>query len=237
MGGTRRPDSVTISQSNYEYSGDNGRKVYIPPVYIVKLGVYMEGITKAEMDIVLLLVKSPEVIYNANSLSKVVGITPMGTLKILKRLEEEAVVKSKRIGNAITYRIASEELYARKYVSFILAREAHSASPQIKRWITEVKKIKNAEIIVLFGSILQKQNPNDIDLLLITNKTIFSQLQKEIEELNELNIKKIHPLYQTEEDMIKNIKKRDKPLLNAIKGVVVKGEEKFLDMYNESRKE
>ncbi len=197
----------------------------------------MEGITKAEMYIVILLVKSPEVIYNANNLSKVVGLTPMGTLKILKKLEQDAIVKSKRIGNAITYRIASEELYARKYISFILAREANSASPPIKRWITEVKKIKNAEIIVLFGSILKKQNPNDIDLLLITDKQRFSQLQKEIEALNELNIKKIHPLYQTEEDMIKNIKKRDKPLLNAIKGIIVKGEEKFLDSYNESRKE
>ncbi|MDP3640489.1 MAG: hypothetical protein Q8R53_04810 [Nanoarchaeota archaeon] len=197
----------------------------------------MKEITKAEMDIVLLLVKSPEVIYNANNLSKVVGLTPMGTLKILKRLEQDAIVKSKRIGNAIIYRIDSEELYARKYVSFILAREAHSASPQIKIWITEVKKIKNAEIIVLFGSILKKQNPNDIDLLLITDKKRFARLQNEIEELNELNIKKIHPFYQTEEDMIKNIKKRDKPLLNAIKSIIVRGEEKFLDIYNESRKE
>ena len=32
-------------------------------------------------------------------------------------------------------------------------------------------------------------------------------------------------MYQTKEDIKKNIKKEDKPLLNAIKGVVVFGED------------
>ena len=35
----------------------------------------MKEITNAEMDIVLKLVKSPEVDYNANSIAKVTGIT------------------------------------------------------------------------------------------------------------------------------------------------------------------
>ena len=197
----------------------------------------MKEITKAEMDVVLTLVKSPEAIYNANSLSKFVGITPMGTLKILKRLEAEKIVKSKKIGKAVTYKVNVEDSYARKYVSLILVREAQSANPLVKRWVTELKKIKNAEVIVLFGSILEKPNPNDIDTLFITDQKRFQKLQQEIKELADINIKKIHPLYQTYEDSIKNIKKRDKPLLNAIKGIIVIGEEKFLDIYNESRKE
>ena len=197
----------------------------------------MKEITKAEMNVVLTIVKSPEVIYNANNLSKVVGITPMGALKILKRLGQESVVKSKKIGRAIVYRLNIEDAYARKYLSLILVREAQHANPIVKRWITEAKKIKNAEVIVLFGSVLEKINPNDIDVLLITDQKRFSKLQQEIKELNEINIKKIHPMYQTYDDIIKNIKNRDKPLLNAIKGIVVIGEEKFLDIYNESRKE
>ncbi|MBI4147204.1 hypothetical protein HY494_00975 [Candidatus Woesearchaeota archaeon] len=197
----------------------------------------MKEITKAEMKVVLALVKSPEVIYNANSLSKVIEITSMGALKILKRLEAENIVKSKRIGKAVIYKVNVENSYAQKYVSLLLIREALSANPRVKRWINEIKKINNAEVIVLFGSILDKSNPNDIDVLLITDQKRFSKLQKEIEELNEINIKKIHPMYQTHEDIIKNIKKRDKPLLNAIKGMVVIGEEKFLEIYNESRKE
>jgi len=197
----------------------------------------MKDITKAEMDTVLILVKSPEAIYNANSLAKVIGITSMGALKILKRLLQENIVKSQKIGKAVIYKINVEDLYARKYVSLILLREAQAANPPIKRWITELKKIKNAEVVLLFGSVLDKPNPNDIDVLFVTNKKKFPKLQEEIREIDEMNIKKIHPMYQTSDDIIQNIKKRDKPLLNAIKGIVVFGEEKYLNIYDESRKE
>ncbi|MBS3111724.1 hypothetical protein J4459_00495 [Candidatus Woesearchaeota archaeon] len=197
----------------------------------------MIDITKAEMDIVLRLVKNPEVDYNANSIAKVVGITAMGALKILKRLEQESILKSKKIGKAVIYRVNTENTYARRYVELMLSRESPHANPQVKRWIEELKKIKNADSIILFGSVLEKSNPNDIDVLLITDQKRFPKLQQEIKELNEINIKKIHPMYQTYNDIIKNIKKRDKPLLNAIKGMVIMGEEKFLEIYNESRKE
>jgi len=197
----------------------------------------MKEITTAEMNVVLQLVKSPEVDYNANSIAKVVGITAMGALKILKRLETESILRSKRIGKAAIYRLNAENSYARRYVELILSRESLHANSQVKRWIEELKKIKNADSIILFGSVLEKSNPNDIDVLLITDQKHFPKLQQEVKELNEINIKKIHPMYQTYSDIIKNIKKRDKPLLNAIKGIVIIGEEKFLEIYNESRKE
>ncbi len=197
----------------------------------------MKDITKAEMSLVLKLIKSPEVEYNANAIAKVVGITAMGALKILKRLESESILTSKKIGKASIYRVKTENFYTRRYVEVILSREALYANPQVKRWIQELKKIKKADVIVLFGSVLEKSNPNDIDALLVTDQKRFPKLQQEMKELNEMNIKKIHPLYQTYHDIIKNIKKKDKPLLNAIKGIVVLGEEKFLDIYNESRKE
>lgn len=197
----------------------------------------MKEITKAEMDAVLTLVKSPEVIYNANSLSKMINITPMGALKILKRLEAEKVVKSRKIGKATTYKVNTREDYAQKYVTLLLTREAQCANPIIKRWITELKKIKHAEIMLLFGSVLEKTNPQDIDVLFVICQKQFKKLQEEIKELNEINIKKIHPFYQTKNDLIKNIQKRDKPVLNAIKGILIKGEEKFMEIYDESHRE
>ncbi len=197
----------------------------------------MKEITEAEMDVVLTIVKSPEVVYNANSLSKVVRITPMGALKILKRLESENIVKSKKIGKAITYKINVKDPYTRKYLSLILVREAQYASPIVKRWINEIRKIKNADVVILFGSVLEKPSPKDIDVLLITNQKRFPKIEQEIKGINDINIKKIHPMYQTYSDVIKNIKKRDKPVLNAIKGIVVCGEEKLLKIYDESRKE
>ena len=165
----------------------------------------MKEITKAEMDIVLKLVKSPEIYYNANNLAKVVGITAMGALKILKRLEKESILESKKVGKAIIYRINTENSYALRYVALILLREPLHAIPQVKRWVEEFRKIKNAELIVLFGSVLEKPNPNDIDVLFVTDQKRFSKLQQEIKELNEISIKKIHPMYQAYNDIIKNI--------------------------------
>lgn len=199
--------------------------------------VYMKQITKAEMDILLTIAKSPEIDYNANSLAKAVGITPMGALKILKRLEKESILKSKKIGRIAIYRINLEEQYAQNYVSLLFSREALHSMPNIRRWINEIKKIKNADIAILYGSLLRNENPKDIDVLLITDKKRFARLEEEIRDINKINIKKIHPLYQTFADIVNNIKIRNKPLLNAIKGIVIIGENKFLEVYNESRKE
>lgn len=197
----------------------------------------MKDITKLEMEILLTIVKSPEIEYNANNISKSIEITPMGALKILKRLENENVIKSKKVGKAVIYRINTQNNYAISYISLVLSRETIYTSPKVRRWIQELKKIKNADIMILYGSLLKNIEPNDIDVLFVTNKDKFKKLQREIEEINRINIKKIHPLYQTFEDITDNIKKRHKPLLDAIKGIIVYGQEKFIGVYNESRKE
>ena len=108
----------------------------------------------------------------------------------------------------------------------MLKREAETSHPYIKRWITEIKKIKSADAVLIFGSILTKQKEaNDIDVLFITDNKKFPLLKKEIEAINLLNEKKIHPIYQTEKDFTSNIKKEDKIVLNALKGIIIFGEE------------
>ncbi len=197
----------------------------------------MRDFTKSEILAVLIIVKSPEMLYNANSLSKVLGITSMGTLKILKRLEKEGVLKSMRVGKSGIYRINVDNEYARKYVTFLLASEAVNAGSVTKMWINEIRKLKNADVAVLFGSVLRKENPNDIDVLFVTDQERFERLKEEVAERNRINIKPIHAVYQSSGDLVANIRKRDKVILKAIKGIVVIGEEKFIGVYNESRKE
>jgi predicted nucleotidyltransferase len=197
----------------------------------------MQNITKNEMEAVLIILKSPEVMYNANSLAKVLKITSMGALKILKRLEKESIILGKQIGNAKIYRINTKKDYARKYVTLLLARESMQSSSTIKHWVNELRNVKSADLIILFGSVMRIHDPNDIDVLFVTNQQRFKKLEDEVNELNKINVKKIHAIYQSTSDIIENIKKRDKPLLNAIKGIVVRGEEMFLEVYNESRQE
>jgi len=86
---------------------------------------------------------------------------------------------------------------------------------------------------ILFGSVLNKhKEAKDIDILLITNKRKFLKLKKEINEINLLNIKKLHPVYQTKDDFKENLKK-DKIVLNAIKGIIIFGEDVIIRLLEE----
>jgi len=191
----------------------------------------MKDITNNEMLFVLSILKSPEIEYNATSIAKHIGISPMGALKIAKRLEKENVLISKKLGKAIFYKLDISKDYVKQYAKFLLKREAEQSHPYIKRWVTEIKKIKNADSAVLFGSILKKyEKAEDIDVLLITDKEKFHKLKKEIEDINLVNTKKLHPLYQTKEDLKENINRLDKPILNAIKGIVIFGEDKIISL-------
>lgn len=191
----------------------------------------MDDITNNEMLFVLGILKNPEIEYNANSMAGHIGISSMGALKIAKRLEKEGILSSRELGKAKFYKLNLYNGYVRQYARFLLNREAEQAPAYVKRWVSELKKIKSADSAILFGSVLKKQNESkDIDVLLITDKKRFSKLKREVEDINLISIKKIHPVYQTREDFKENIKKGDKVVLNAIKGIIVFGEDIIISL-------
>ena len=190
----------------------------------------MKDITNNEMLFVLSIFKSPENEYNTSDIAKLLEISPMGALKIARRLEKENILKSKEIGKAKIYKLNMRNDYVREYIKFLLRREAEQSPSYVKVWVNELRKIKNADIAILFGSILRKEDANDIDALLITDQKRFSKLKKEVENINLINVKRLHPVYQSEKDIKANIKRGDKALLNAIKGVVSFGEERIVDL-------
>ena len=186
----------------------------------------MKDVTKNEMLFILTIFKSPETEYNANSIAKLLGISSMGALKIAKRLENESIISSRALGKAKFYRLNLESNYVRDYVRFLLKREAEQAHPYVRVWIGEIRKLKSANASMLFGSVLNKlKEARDIDVVLITDQHKFPKLRNEIEEVNKVNVKRLHPVYQSESDFVKNISKGDKVLLSAVKGIVAFGED------------
>jgi len=189
------------------------------------------NITHNEMQFVLLIFKSPEIEYNANSISKKIGISSMGVLKIAKRLEKENIIASKEKGKAKFYRLNLDNDHVKQYIKFLLQRESREGSPFLKARFRDIRKIKGAYAAILFGSVLTKDNKaNDIDIFLITNQKMFSKLKKEVESLNLINPKKYHPVYQTKEDVKRNIKENDKVIFNAMKGIIVFGEDLIIKL-------
>ena len=190
----------------------------------------MRDITSNEVNFILRIFKSPELYYNANSIASSVGITSMGALKIANALEKDHVLITNELGKARFFSLNLSSDYVKQFIKFLLKHEAEQASPHIKRWIADIKNIKSADCAIIFGTTLKKQESKDIDVLLIVNKKTFLKVKQEINKINFINSQKIHPLFQTNEDIKENIKKKDKVLLNAIKGIVVFGEDKLMGL-------
>ena len=184
----------------------------------------MKDITKKEMELILTIFKNPTDDFNANNISIKIGITPMGALKIMKRLEKQGILISKKIGKAVFYKINLHKDYVADYLIFLLKREAELSSPYIKRWINEARRINSADIAILFGSALKKESKaNDIDILIVTDQKRFKKAKNEIEDINEISEPKLHAVYQTLNDLKENIRRKDAVVLSAIKGIIAIG--------------
>ena len=191
----------------------------------------MRAITQNEMDVVLTIFKDVDSDYNANSLSKVIGVSSMGALKILKGLEAQGILKSKQMGQAVFYKVNLEDDYARSYVQFLLKKEASESAPRIRRWVRELRRIDGADIGILFGSVLRKEKFNDVDALMVLRKAQDRRLDKSIRDLNKINVKKIHAVKQTRKDLVSNLGEKNRVVLEIIKsGIVLFGYEEIVEV-------
>jgi len=187
----------------------------------------MTATTAVEKEVVLDLFKNPKTDFNASSIAKELNRTRVGTFKALKELEKDGIVKGKRMGKAIFYKINLKDDYAKKNVETLLMEEARKK----QRWLDEFKELfEFAEIVIMFGSITKnEEKAGDIDLLIVLKEENNKKIDQVIKSKNELLLKKIHPVKQTKKDLIENIKKKDKVILNALKGgIVLHGFEKLI---------
>ncbi len=211
----------------------SNQKIYIPKVYNYILGVNninMVSLTENEARAIDFLIRNFSQDYNINQLSRELKLSPRGIFKILKKLESENYLISKKQGNNIFYKINYESEEALEVCKFVLSER--KASPFIKVQVNDLQKLRGlTKIAIIFGSALTKdKEANDIDAVIVFKEREFSKVEKTLEEVNSIKHKKIHAIYQTEEDLADNIRKGDKVLLSAIKtGMVLWGRDSFLE--------
>ncbi len=192
----------------------------------------MNGLSINEMNILLKIFKDFNNYYNANNLSKFFGLSSMGVLKILNNLEKQGLVVYDLIGKAKIYRINFKKEYTRQYISFLLRKEAEESNPKIKRWLIELRKLESlAKIGILFGSLLKNNQYNDVDVLSILKQSQINGFNKKIKELNQINVKRIHPIKQSIKDLKDNLAGKDKIIISALReGVVLFGYNKIVEV-------
>ncbi len=189
----------------------------------------MTSLTDKESEILIKLFKNFSTNYNANSISKEVGLSPRGSLKILKRLEKNGILAGKKLGKAVFYKLNLQDLYASKIMETTLIKETRTKA---MRWIDEFKEIFDyTDIVLIFGSVIKNpKHASDIDVLFVYKKKNYKIVSNFILAKNKILFKKIHDIPQTIQDLKENLK-NNPAIIDAIKnGYILHGYDKIVEV-------
>ena len=179
----------------------------------------MIGLTKNEGKALLILFKDITSYHNANSLSKKLGISRIGSMKMLKKLEEEELLISEVIGKSTVYKPNLKDDYVRDLISFLLSNEANN----FRRWKDEFRGLfGKGRIVMLYGSTIKDYSKaRDIDIMIIKKKSEDKEIYKVISERQGVLPKKIHEIVLTPQEFLNNIKGKQKAIIDTVKNAIV----------------
>ena len=185
-------------------------------------------IPKNTKKIILYLLRNLELV-NINQISKLLDISVGSSFKILKELEKNNIALSFDLGNAKFYQINLNNEETIKWCEILLSEERRNLKGYSKVYAEEIQKFEHAELIILFGSVLNNKDFNDVDVLFITNKP--KEVTKFCLSLSKVRTKPVVPLILKKEDLIKEIKNKKEVVLNILKtGVILLGESAFIEV-------
>ncbi len=166
--------------------------------------------------------------YNINQIAKLNKISVGSAFKILKELEKNKIIIKKEISNASHYKLNLENPETTKLCELLLLTEKRNLKGYAKLYADEIIKFKDAEMIIIFGSVLREKEFNDVDVLFITDQT--KKINNFCLEISKVRTKPVVPLIMKQEDLITAMKKRKDAILSMMKeGIVLRGESIFVE--------
>ncbi len=189
----------------------------------------MVSLTENEKKALIILFKDFSSYYNANSLSKKIGISRIGTMKLLKKLENKKILSTQRIGKSLVYKINLDYDYVQDLISFILSDEA----THFERWKDEFKELfKDDRVIMLHGSVIYGYaKARDIDLMVIRKKGQSGAINKVVRARQGYLPKKIHLIDLNKEEFLKNIKGKQEAIKDIVKkAIILYGQRTYVEL-------
>ncbi|MDO8460595.1 MAG: HTH domain-containing protein [Nanoarchaeota archaeon] len=185
-----------------------------------------------ENEIIKYLVKDLSGKQTVTYLAGELGISRVGIWKAVKRLESKGLVVLHSIGegktSVYTIKINFDNPVSEKMLALYLTEDAL----KYKRWIVNFQELeKEVDFLILYGSILKSNTEaKDIDILgVVSDKKRFIEINKIINKIQKTQIKKIHSITFTINELEDEIKKGNKAFIDGIKkGKVLFGQERFV---------
>ncbi len=160
--------------------------------------------------------------YSINEISRKCNIAPNGAFKILKKFEREGILIVKKISNIKAYKIDLENNKAKNVIELTLIEEFKG---KIKSRYLDLLSLKEiVECCILFGSYINKENPNDLDMIFVVRKDNYKRYKELSNKIFPPMPIKVHDVVQTNEDFISNIKRKDPVIIESLrKGIILWG--------------
>ncbi len=186
-------------------------------------------ISKSTIEIIGFLLRHTHKLgYNVNQLARELNMSVSNAHKIVTELKEKKILKAVDLKTAIYYSLNLPNPDTLDFCKIILREQQRNLKPQVKLYAEEIKKFDKSLFTMIYGSILSKRDFRDVDVLFITDKV--KDAQDFCVTVNKIRTKPIDPLIMTQNDFIMNLKKKDPVVLDIImKGIVIKGEDKFME--------
>ncbi len=178
------------------------------------------------------LLKDFAVRPTVTSLAKEIGLSRVGTWKLIKRMQSGKLIVLYKIGNGETSAYSMGLNWDNPLVWKNLALCLTENALTNQRWLNIFAELRNKlDFLVLYGSIINSpREANDIDVLgVVSNKSRFVEIEESIRNIQKTQIKKIHAINFAPAELRQELRKPNMAFVGAIKkGIVLFGQEKFI---------
>ncbi len=194
--------------------------------------VHKMEIDKPNIKILKILLKDITIKPTITSLAKEIVMTRVGVWKVLKKMKSEnlIILSTIGIGKTSVYRI--ELNWSNPIVEKMLSLALSQDALKNQRWANNFFELESKiYFLIIYGSILRSpKEANDIDILgVVSDKKSFKEIEEIVNKIQKTQVKKIHAVNFTQEELKDEIKRPNKVFIDAIKkGVILFGQEKFI---------
>lgn len=183
--------------------------------------------------ILKILLKDFTVKQTVTSLAKELGMSRVGTWKVLKKMQSDKLIVLSPLGAGKTSTCHVNLNWDNPLVEKTLALTLTEDALKNQRWVSNFTGLKEkVDFLIIYGSIIHSpQEANDIDLLcVVSNKNRFLEIEELIKKIQKTQLKKIHALSLTPTEFRQELEKPNKVFIDAVKkGIILFGQEKFIE--------